>query len=134
MYNHISVNQPVVYTEIKKTCNLSDGEINWHAHMMIQLDLIKVKRKGFHVFFYLAKSPRIPPEEFIRLTDLQKSILDLIIKKPTITQAELVKKLDLKQQNISYNLLKLEEKGKIRVEKKGKIKCYHPIGNNNSSM
>jgi len=130
MYNHIAENQPIVYTEIKKTCNLTDGEINWHAHIMTQLDLIKIKRKGFHVFFYLAKSPKLSPEEFIRLTDLQKSLLDLIVKKPGITQAELVEKLNLKQQNISYNLLKLEEKGKIRVEKKGKIKYYYPSEGN----
>jgi len=134
MYNHIAENQPVVYTEIKKTCNLSDGEINWHAHMMVQLDLIRMKRRGFHLFFYLAKSPRLPPEEFIRLTDMQKSLLDLINKKPGITQAELVGKLGLKQQNISYNLLKLEEKGKIRVEKKGKIRFYHPREGNYSSV
>ena len=134
MYNHIAENQPVVYTEIKKTCNLSDGEINWHAHMMIQLDLIKTERKGFHLFFYLAKSPRLPPEEFIKLTDLQRSVLDLIIKKPGITQAEIVEKIGLKQQNISYNLLKLEEKGKIRVEKKGTVKLYYQIKKDSSSI
>ena len=134
MYNHIAENQPVVYTEIKKTCNLSDGEINWHAHIMTQFDLIRVKRKGFHLFFYLAGSPKLSPEEFIRLTDVQKSLLDLINKKPGIIQAELVEKLGLKQQNISYNLLKLEEKGKIRVEKKGKIRFYHPKEDNYSSM
>ena len=133
MYNHIAENQPVVYAEIKKTCNLSDGEINWHARMMIQLDLIKTERKGFHLFFYLAKSPRLPPEEFIRLTDVQRSVLGLIVKKPGITQAEIVEKIGLKQQNISYNLLKLEEKGKIRVEKKGKIKSYYPIKKDSSS-
>ena len=72
---------------------------------------------GFHLFFYLAKSPRLPPGEFIRLTDLQRSVLNLIVKKSGITQAEIVEKIGLKQQNISYNLLKLEEKGKIRVEK-----------------
>jgi len=129
--NHIAEHQPVVYTEIKKNCNLSDGEINWHTHIMTQFDLIRVKRKGFHLFFYLAGRPKLSPEEFIRLTDLQKSVLDLIMKKPGITQAEIVEKLGLKQQNISYNLLKLEEKGKIRVEKKGKIKSYFSIEKNN---
>lgn len=133
MYDHIAENQPVVYSEIKKTCNLSDGEINWHAYMMIQLDLIKTERKGFHLFFYLAKSPRLSPNEFIRLTDIQRSILDLIAKKPGILQAEIVEKIGLKQQNISYNLLKLEEKDKIRVEKKGKIKFYYPIEKDSSS-
>ena len=134
MYNHIAENQPVVYTEIKKTCNLSDGEINWHAHMMVQLDLIKTERKGFHLFFYLAESPRLSPAEFIRLTDVQKSIFDLIVKKPGVTQVEIVEKFGLKQQNISYNLLKLEEKGKIRVEKKGTVKLYYPIKRDSSSV
>jgi predicted transcriptional regulator len=124
MYNHIAENQPVVYSDIKKTCNLSDGEINWHAHMMIQLDLIKKERKGFHLFFYLSKSPRLQPTEFIRLTDMQQAIFDLIVKNPGINQKETIEKIGLKQQNISYNLLKLEEKGKINVEKKGKIKFY----------
>ena len=133
MYNHIAENQPVVYSEIKKICNLSDGEINWHAHMMIQFDLIKTQRKGFHLFFYLAKSPRLSPDNFIKLTDLQKSIFNLIIEKPGITQAEIVEKIGLKQQNISYNLLKLEEKGKIKVEKKEKIKVYYPLKKNSSS-
>ena len=134
MYDHIAENQPVVYSEIKKTCNLSDGEINWHARMMIQLDLIKTERKGFHLFFYLAKSPRLPPEEFIRLTDTQKSIYDLIFKKPGINQVEIVEKIGLKQQNISYNLLKLEEKGKIRVEKKGTVKLYYSVKRDSSSI
>jgi hypothetical protein len=134
MYNHIAENQPVVYSDIKKICNLSDGEINWHAHMMIQFDLIKTQRKGFHLFFYLANSPRLSPDEFINLTDLQKSIFNLTVEKPGITQIEIVEKIGLKQQNISYNLLKLEEKGKLRVEKKGKIKLYYPLKMDSSSI
>jgi DNA-binding transcriptional ArsR family regulator len=133
MYNHIAENQPVVYSDIKKTCNLSDGEINWHAHMMIQLDLIKKERKGFHLFFYLSKSPRLQPTEFIRLTDMQQAIFDLIVKNPGINQGEIVEKFGLKQQNISYNLLKLEEKGKINVEKKGTVKFYYPLEKDSNS-
>ena len=132
MYNHIAEHQPVIYSEIKKTCNLSDGEINWHAHMMIQLDLIRVERKGFHLFFKLY-GKKIADEKFIRLTDAQKIILDLINKKSGITQAEIAKKLEFKQQNISYNLLKLEEKGKIRFEKIGRIKHYYMIKKDVSS-
>jgi len=126
MYTHIAEHQPVVYSEIKKTCNLSDGEVYWHAHIMTQLDMIRMERKGFHLFFYLSGRPRLSPEEFIRLTDIQQSLLDRIKEKPGITQAELVGILGLKQQNISYNLLKLEEKGKIRTKIDGKVKYYYP--------
>jgi len=126
MYNHIAENQPVVYSDIKRSCNLSHGEINWHAGMMEQLGLIHVERRGFNVFFKLS-GKTLPTEKFIRLTDTQKIIFDLIKNNPGITQAEIVEKVGLKQQNISYNLLKLEEKGKIRFTKQGKNKIYYHI-------
>jgi DNA-binding transcriptional ArsR family regulator len=126
MYNHIAEKQPVVYSDIKKSCNLSHGEIYWHSHIMTQLGLIRVEKKGFNLFFKLY-GKRLPEEEFVRLTDIQKSINDLISEKPGLTQIEIVNKIGLKQQNISYNLGKLEEKGKIRVEKIGRIKHYYPI-------
>ena len=128
MYNHIAENQPVVYTDIRKSCNLSHGEINWHAQMMTQLDLIRVEKRGFNVFFKIY-GKRLPPEKFVRLTDTQKTIFDMIKKKPGTTQAEIAEKIKLKQQNISYNLLKLKEKGKIRVAKEGKTKFYYPVEN-----
>jgi DNA-binding transcriptional ArsR family regulator len=126
MYNHIAEKQPVVYSDIKKSCNLSHGEIYWHSHIMTQLGLIRVEKKGFNLFFKLY-GKRLPEGEFVRLTDIQKSINDLINEKPGVTQTEIVNKIGLKQQNISYNLGKLEQKGKIRVEKIGRIKHYYPI-------
>ena len=133
MYNYIIENQPVVYSDIKKTCGLSDGEINWHARMMTQLDIIKMKRAGFHLFFY-ANGPKLPQEEFIRLTDIQKSIFDLVSKNEGITQLELSKELGIAQQNISYNLKKLENNGKIRIEKIVRIKHYYPVKRDASSI
>jgi predicted transcriptional regulator len=126
MYNHIADNQPVIYTELKKRCNLSHGEIYWHAHIMTQLDLIRMEKKGFHLFFRTF-GKRLPPEEFIRLTDLQQSIFDSVSKNPGVTQSDLVEILGIVQQKISYNLNKLEKDGKIRVEKIGIIKHYYPL-------
>jgi len=94
--------------------------------MMQQLGLIRVERKGFNVFFKIS-GERLPPEKFVRLTDIQKNILDMIKNKPGITQNEIGEKLKLKQQNISYNLKKLEEKRKIRIAKQGKIKYYYLV-------
>ena len=53
--------------------------------------------------------------------------IDLIDKKPGITQEEITGELKIVQQKISYNLLKLVEKGKIRIEKTGRIKHYYPL-------
>ena len=124
MYNHIAENQPVVYSNIKKACKLSDGEINWHAHIMVEMELIRMERKGFHLFFKIY-GKRLPPAEFVRLTDIQKKILELISEGSAVTQAEIVDKTGVKQQNVSYNILKLERNGKIRVAKKGKTKYYY---------
>jgi len=124
MYNHIAENQPVVYSDIRKACNLSHGEINWHARMMEQMDIIKVERRGVNLFFKVS-GERLPPAKFIRLTDVQKNIIEIIKEKPGVTQAEIADKLHLKQQNISYNLLKLEEKNQIKKITKNRIKYYY---------
>jgi len=133
MYNYIAENQPVVYSDIKRICGLSDGEINWHAHMMTHLEIIKMKRTGFHLFFYV-NGPKLPQEEFIRLTDIQKSIVDLVSQNEGITQVELSKELGIAQQNISYNLKKLENNGKIRIEKVVRIKHYYPVKKDANSI
>ncbi len=126
MYNFIADNQPVYYSQIRRGCNLSNGEISWHSHIMTELGLIRLERKGLNLFFKLS-GKKLPDKEFVRLTDLQTSIYKLIKENPGITQKELVDKLKVKQQNISYNLLKLVEKNQIRIEKKGKTKFYYPI-------
>jgi len=123
MYNHIAENQPVVYSDIRKACNLSHGEIHWHSRMMEQMNLIHVERKGVNLFFKVS-GQRLPDEKFIRLTDVQKNIINLIKGKEGITQAEISEKLNIKQQNISYNLLKLEEKNQIKFTKKNRVKYY----------
>ena len=89
------------------------------------MNIIRVERKGFNLFFKVY-GQRLPPAKFVRLTDMQKNIFDLVNEKPGIIQAEISEKIKLKQQSISYNLLKLNEKGKIRVVKQGRIKSYYP--------
>ena len=77
-----------------------------------------------HVYVHRAK---LPQEEFIRLTDIQKSIFNIISENPGATQVSLAKEIGMAQQNISYNLKKLENNGKIRIEKVVRIKHYYPV-------
>jgi len=129
MYEFIEKNQPVTYNELKKSCNLSNGELYWHTQKMIQQNAIKMEKKGFHLFFYMIPSVEkeihpIPSERFIKLNAVQQEINDYIGSHPGSTQSEISESLRIKQQNISYNLLNLEKIGKITIEKKGRWKIY----------
>jgi predicted transcriptional regulator len=129
MYEFIEKNQPVTYNDLRKSCNLSNGELYWHAQKMIQQNAIKMEKKGFHLFFYMMPSvekeiPPIPSEKFIKLNSVQQEIFDYISSHPGSTQSDLSKSLKIKQQNISYNLLNLEKTGMIKIEKKGRRKIY----------
>ncbi|MCJ7570761.1 MAG: winged helix-turn-helix transcriptional regulator [Candidatus Thermoplasmatota archaeon] len=129
MYEFIEKNQPVTYNELKKSCNISNGELYWHAQKMIQQNAIKMEKKGFHLFFYMMPSvekeiPPIPSEKFIKLNSVQQEIFDYISSHPGSTQSEISESLSIKQQNISYNLLNLEKTGMIKIEKKGRRKIY----------
>ena len=60
-------------------------------------------------------------------TNGRENIVDMVNKNPGITQKELAEKIKIKQQNISYNLLKLVEKNQIKISKTGKNKKYYTV-------
>jgi uncharacterized membrane protein len=96
---------------------------------MIQQNAIKMEKKGFHLFFYMMpsvekESPPLSSEKFIKLNAVQQDIYNFLCNHPGSTQSDISTSLDIKQQNISYNLLMLEKFGLIRIEKKGRQNIY----------
>lgn len=104
------------YNLIKHKLSLKNGTLAYHIRTLEMQKFVKSARLGMMKLFYPIDLP-IPQEKGIQLSALQLRIVKLIEKEPGITQVELVKKLKLKQQVISYNLKVMERNGVIRGEK-----------------
>jgi predicted transcriptional regulator len=82
------------------------------------------KRDGIYKRFYPKKMKAAKNRK--RLTDIQKSIVDVVMDKPGISQSEISRKIKKSVQVVNYHIKILEYAGIIRLEpgKMHRTHCY----------
>ena len=60
-----------------------------------------------------------------RTSKTRKSIMDLIVTTPGLTESEIAQWLSLSKQTVNYHIREMERENKIRVEREaGNVRCY----------
>jgi predicted transcriptional regulator len=88
---------------------------------------IKSRKDGRFRRFY-TRGTQIPATNGGELSEVQKRITDSVKDVPAITQKEMASLLGIHQSSVSYQMSKLEERGLIRTEKKGRKVHYYYVG------
>jgi DNA-binding MarR family transcriptional regulator len=124
IHGYIQSNPGERFNSIKIALNLNIGRLAHHLRILEKEDYVYSKRDMFSTRFYpieLGVQEMLKP----KVNEIQKEIIDLIRRKPGITQNDIVSKLDRNQKTISYNLTWLVRYNLIDYEQHGRFKKYY---------
>lgn len=128
VFQYIEMNPGEHYNQIKRDLSLPNGSLVHHLNVLEKADKIKSRRDGRFRRFY-TKGTQVPQTNGGELTEIQKRITDTVKDLPGITQKEMASLLGVHQSSVSYQMSRLEERGLIRTEKKGRKVHYYYVGN-----
>jgi predicted transcriptional regulator len=137
VYGVIRSNPGINYSKIREVLQIGNGTLSYHLSVLEKEGFIKSNREGLNRLFFPTKLParfqnleeRFPTGEVvsegIKLSSVQEHIVSLVSGCPGITQSEIVSKLQIPKQTVSYNVRHLADYGMIEVLREGNtVKCY----------
>lgn len=116
------------YNAIKNALELKNGILAHHLRILEKEGYVISKRDGFYTRFYPKGMNVSEPET------LERNLVHIIDTQPGITQHKIISSLDLSQQIVSYNLIKLVREYKIRYEQHGREKRYYIIADQSKTL
>lgn len=125
IFKYIEKNPGCCYSEIMRALNIKNGVLSYHLYVLEKEGFIFSNRNGLRYRIFYPAGENADTPDRVRLTKLQKSILNLIKQNPGITQKEMINMLNKSQQTISYNVNILKRMGKIRSKKEGRTHHYY---------
>ncbi len=127
VYQYIEINPGEHYSQIKRDLDLPNGSLVHHLGVLEKAGEIKSRKDGRYRRFY-TRGTRIPENNGGVLTEVQRRISDTVKDLPGVTQKELASLLGVHQSSINYQMRKLEERGLVRTERKGRKVHYYYVG------
>jgi len=127
VFQYIQLNPGEHYNQIKRDLGLANGSLVHHLTMLEKGGRIKSRRDGRFRRFYTMQT-QIPVTNGGILTEVQKRVVDAVKDMPGMTQKEMSTLLGVHQSSINYQMRRLEERGLIRVERKGRKVHYYYVG------
>ncbi|MFQ5883468.1 MAG: NosD domain-containing protein [Thermoplasmata archaeon] len=127
VFQYIQLNPGEHYNQIKRDLGLANGSLVHHLTILEKGEKIKSRRDGRFRRFY-TMGTQIPVTNGGILTEVQKRIVDAVKDVPGMTQKEMATLLGVHQSSINYQMRRLEERGLIRVERKGRKIHYYYVG------
>jgi parallel beta-helix repeat protein len=127
VYQYIEINPGEHYSQIKRDLSLPNGSLVHHLKVLEQGEKIKSRKDGRFRRFY-TRGTQIPATNGGDLTEIQKRITDSVKDLPGVTQKQMASLLGIHQSSVNYQMTKLEERGLIRTEKKGRKVHYYYVG------
>lgn len=120
------------FREIERKSKLSTGSTKYHLSYLTKYGLIKEERDGNNLRYY----PReFKPENkkllgLLRQNSIRKILLFILTHK-NCTHKQIVESIKLSPSTVSWHLKKLEENNIVSFIKRGKIKNYNILVENN---
>jgi parallel beta-helix repeat protein len=127
VFQYIELNPGEHYNQIKRDMGLPNGSLVHHLTVLEKGGKIKSRKDGRFRRFY-TKETQVPRYDGGVLTEVQKRIVDAVKDIPGVTQKEVASLLGVHQSSVSYQMSRLEERGLIKVEKKGRKVHYYYVG------
>ncbi|UCF07613.1 MAG: winged helix-turn-helix transcriptional regulator, partial [Thermoplasmata archaeon] len=123
IYEHIRKNPGDHYNNIKQELGLNNGSLAYHLHTLERENYIKSKRDGIFKHFY-PTGMKIPERPIMRLSELERDIMNAIRRNPGATQKDISKVLKISQQVVSYHVKLMSDAGLIRHEQRDRKYRY----------
>lgn len=113
---------------IAKDLKLSFNASKWHLNKLVDHGILNAHKIGNKLVYYPTDMIEIEDIELLAIANNERNrpILRLINKIPGISQKEICKTVNRKQQTLVADILLLERKGLIISKKDGKFKRYYP--------
>jgi predicted transcriptional regulator len=132
IYGFIQANPGTHYNFIKRALNLNNGTLAYHLNVLEKDQLIQSQNDGFYRRFYPreARIPKIDGNDglsytHVQLNKTQDGIINLLEKKPGLTQKQIAKSLKKSSQVVNYNINSMAQIGLITLKREGnKTKCF----------
>ena len=130
IYNHILAYPGVSYITLKNIFDLKDGTLRYHLQYLEKADRIMTDIENGKRCYYPLKNEIVDtklyenkPRSF-KFSPIQMKILNIIKRKPGITQKELIKNTGLSRFTISYDIRKFIDMGLVKKSNNEKFVYY----------
>jgi predicted transcriptional regulator len=117
IYETIRKEPGIHFSALMKDLDLKPGVASYHINRLEKDELIKSHQDGMYRRFYLYDEK---VEMRLRLSDLQKLILDTIKEEPGISQIDISKAIGKSKVVINYHVRFLRDLGVLELEKEGR--------------
>ncbi|MGA1848466.1 MAG: winged helix-turn-helix transcriptional regulator [Thermoplasmatota archaeon] len=114
------------FRKLSRIVELKQGVLSYHLNVLEKNELVKSVQDGNNRRFYLYDQ-KVKPEMF--LTDLQRSIVQVIYDSPGISQSKISKQLGRSKALVNYHLRILREANLVNMEKERGVTSCYPAGN-----
>jgi predicted transcriptional regulator len=122
IYGHILDNPGLNFSELKKLANLPNGTITYHLKTLERENMIKSYVQGTHRIFFSSKIKIT--SDFLKLTEVQRLVFNIIKANPGISQVQVAKKAGIGKSGISKIIHILIVKGLVSVERGQRSRCF----------
>src|SRR5712691_6158363 len=112
------------FTEIRDNLDLSNGTLSYHLRTLEVAGFIRSERDGLYKRFFASNAQPGPEGEGIRLSTLQRLLIDSLRRNPEAAQRDLAVRAGVTQQTISYNLRILQKQGLLETVSRGRRLIY----------
>ena len=112
------------FTEIRDNLGLSNGTLSYHLRTLEVAGFIRSERDGMYKRFFAADAQPEGGGEGIRLSQLQRMLIELLRRNPESAQRDLALRAGVTQQTVSYNLRILQKQGILQTVSRGRRQAY----------
>src|SRR5437879_831194 len=112
------------FTEIRENLGLSNGTLSYHLRTLEVAAFIRSEREGMYKRFFAADAQPDRGGEGIRLSSLQKVLVEILRRNPGSAQRDLALQAGVTQQTVSYNLRILQKQGILQTISRGRRQVY----------
>jgi predicted transcriptional regulator len=118
------LNNPGIHqNELRRSCNLQKGQLQWHLDVLLSNKIIKKERHGQYTIYFPITASVEAIENFKNLpmkSETTSKILEIIQTNLGITSSEIAKKMNLARNTVKYHIDKLSENNLIYFKEKGR--------------
>jgi DNA-binding MarR family transcriptional regulator len=121
LYNFIKSNQGPSFSDLRRSLELSNGNLIHHLRILEMQGYVTGQRDGFRKRFYV-RGPKVVPTTY--LTRTQQQLLDTIGANPGLTQKELSGLVGLPRELVFYHTKQLAMRGRLEIKQDGNRRRY----------
>jgi len=112
------------FTEIRDNLGLSNGTLSYHLRTLEVAGFVRSERDGIYKRFFASDAQPGRDGEGIRLSTLQKLLIEFLRRNPESAQRDLALQAGVTQQTVSYNLRILQKQGILQTVSRGRRQAY----------